>query len=214
MKRGLFFDLDGTLADTLPLLRKTCRHFLTEQGRSYRDEEFDAINGPPLERAVSILKRRHQLAAPETELVVRYMKLLEKVYIEAKPNSGAGDILAHAIDRGWVCAVVTSNSEALTREWLARNNLLGAISDIVGKESIRVGKPDPEPYLVALRRLGCEADKSIAVEDSVAGIISASKARMRTFAYIPNQNTAFGVLPIESSIIRNLLDLKSWLTYA
>jgi beta-phosphoglucomutase-like phosphatase (HAD superfamily) len=76
---------------------------------------------------------------------------------------------------------------------------------VIGKESIRIGKPDPEPYLVALSRCDCRPDCSIAVEDSDTGIAAASAACIPTFAYRPDSGRH--VSPFESTVIKSLREL-------
>lgn len=206
MKRGLFLDLDGTLADTLPMLRRVYVRFLSEFGVHVGDEDFESINGPPLNQVVEILKNRHQLAASVETLLGRYVDLVRENYLGAPPSGGAAELLTTAVGNGWRCAVVTSNAEAITREWLERNDLSKSIFAVIGKESIRVGKPDPEPYLVALSRCDCRPDCSIAVEDSEAGIAAASAAGIPTFAYRPGSGPH--VSPLESApVIKSLREL-------
>ena len=206
MKRGLFLDLDGTLADTLPMLRRVYVRFLDEFGVQVGDEEFGTINGPPLNQVVEILKNRHQLTASVETLLERYIHLVRENYLDAPPSDGAVELLTAAVRNGWSCAVVTSNAEAITREWLERNDLSKSIFAVVGKESVRIGKPDPEPYLVALSRCDCRPDGSIAVEDSNVGIAAASAACIPTFAYRPDSGQH--VSPFESaSVIKSLREL-------
>jgi HAD superfamily hydrolase (TIGR01509 family) len=211
--RGLFLDLDGTLADTVPMLRSVYARFLSDLGKQGDDAGFEEINGPPLDQVVGILKRRHALQPTVENLLVRYLALVQESYLDTAPSAGASELLALAADKGWACAVVTSNSESLARQWLARNGLLPEIRDVIGKESVRVGKPNPEPYLVALTRLGCRAEDSIAVEDSTAGVAAASAALIPTFAYNPNRELR-GALPDGTRVVTTLLELTPWLSEA
>lgn len=208
MKRGLFLDLDGTLADTLPLLRATYRLFLAEHGREGTDAEFREINGPPLDRVVEILKSKHGLEGPSEDLLWRYMALIRVGYLDVKPSEGAVELVRCALEKGWVCALVTSNSEDLAGEWLSRQGLAASMSVVVGKESVRLGKPDPEPYLIALALAGCSSEKSIAVEDSPAGFASARAANLRAFAYVPRSDASFA-WPPGTEFSKTLVDLKA-----
>ena len=186
MTRGLLLDLDGTLADTLPMLRRVYMRFLSDLGRQGDDAGFEEINGPPLHQVVAILKERHGIETAVEQLVPHYLDLVRASYLDALPSAGANELLSAATQSGWSCAVVTSNSEPLTRQWLARYDLACFIVDVIGKESVRVGKPHPEPYLLALARLQCKSEDAIAVEDSAAGVSAATAALIPTFAYVPN----------------------------
>lgn len=208
MNRGIFFDLDGTLADTLPLLREVYRAFLQAHGKSDSDSEFAEINGPPLDRVVQLLQSRYQLSESPATLLAHYQGIMRERYLDALPSEGALEVVTHARSRGWVCAVVTSNSESLAREWLSRYGLLEAMSVVVGKESVRIGKPDPEPYLLATQKTDCDPRVSIAVEDSPAGLHSARAANLWTFAYRPGGDHVGSGDP---NVLTALTQLKPWL---
>jgi HAD superfamily hydrolase (TIGR01509 family) len=204
--RGLLLDLDGTLADTLPMLRGVYARFLSDLGKHGDDAGFEEINGPPLHQVVAILKQRHALEAKAEQLLTRYMDLVQASYLDAAPSAGAAELLAAATQSGWTCAIVTSNSEALTQQWLVQHNLAGFIREVIGKESIRVGKPNPEPYVAALARLRCEPDAAIAVEDSAAGVAAATAALIPTFAYAPNDDKP-GRFPAGVKVVSSLFEL-------
>lgn len=179
--RGLFLDLDGTLADSLSVMRTAYDRFLAHCGACGSDAGFAAVDGPPLAGVVASLKRTHGLAASTEELTGVYMGFIVEAYDRVEPRPGAAALIDRARRAGWRTAVVTSSREALVRRWLARAGLEDAIDAVVGAESVTRGKPDPEPYRVALVRAGCGARASVAVEDSPRGAAAAVAAGMRTF---------------------------------
>ena len=67
MSKGIFFDLDGTLADNLDLMFVVYKQFLERFGRHATQEEFKSLNGPPLPEIIGLLMKRHSLAGPEEE---------------------------------------------------------------------------------------------------------------------------------------------------
>jgi mannitol-1-/sugar-/sorbitol-6-phosphatase len=89
--------------------------------------------------------------------------------------------LEQAHKLGWCCVVVTSSQSALAQQWLQKTGLAPWISSIIGGEEVTKGKPDPEPYLLALAKNGCLAEESLAVEDSILGARSAILAGLPTF---------------------------------
>lgn len=179
--RGLFLDLDGTLADSLRVMRTVYDRFLSELDRVGSDEEFGQLNGPPLPEIVSILHRAHGLAGAEDDLLRRYDALIDEAYRSVAPTKGAEHLLQAARDRGRVAAIVTSNSTARTNDWLRQKGLDGLVDTVIGGEQCRRGKPHPDPYLTALKRCGCAADHSLAVEDSPSGARAAHAAGLTTY---------------------------------
>jgi len=177
----LFLDLDGTLADSLGVMKAVFVAFHARYGLTCTDADFEKANGPPLSAIVSGLRSRHGLPGTLAELLAEYWRLLEGEFVGVAAVEGAEELLRVASERRWIAAVVTSSSERVAREWLRRRALDGFVADVIGVESVQEGKPSPAPYRVALDRTGADARASIAVEDSRSGVSSARGAGLFTF---------------------------------
>lgn len=178
---GLFLDLDGTLADSLSVMKTVYERFLQHFGKLATPEEFNRLNGPPLTTVVALIAEWHELSDPLPSLIERYWAMIDAAYAEVAPNPGAELLLQTAAGHGWPVCIVTSNKAALARHWLEACKLSGYVTDIVGGEHVTQGKPAPEPYLLALDKTGCTAAASFAIEDSPAGVSAAVAAQIRTF---------------------------------
>lgn len=201
-RRGLFLDLDGTLADSLPTMRSVYYAFLEEYGFAGSETEFQRLNGPPLRRICEILRETHGLTDPVDVLYARYHAMLDAARNRIAPATGAREVLERAKANGWTVAVVTSSLRATTGDWLAKHGLESLVDTVVGGEDASRGKPNPEPYQLTLRLSGCDPMRSLAVEDSVQGALSASGALLPTWVIGPtlpveliNQPQICGCLP-------------------
>ena len=181
--RGLFLDLDGTLADSLSVMRTVFDGFLEQFGHHGTDQEFDRLNGPPLGQIVRDLKGKYGLPGSAQELTAVYNGLIDRAYARVRPVAGAVSLIAEARKHGWIAGVVTSNSRARTEIWLDAVGLSGRIDVIVGSEDITEGKPSPQPYLLAVSRAACRAEMSIGVDDSMDGVRAALSAGLETYGY-------------------------------
>lgn len=186
----MFLDLDGTLADSLGVARKVYDNFIFSHGATPTDAEFEQLNGPPLNIIIDRIKNNHGLRKSSSVLFNEYTKLLDKLYLEVKPQIGSREAIIHARQANWQVGVVTSNSSTRTKIWLQQTGLLELIDVLVASEHIVKGKPHPEPYLTALKRCNCQAKNSIAVEDSKQGAQAALSAGLRTFVLGPNVDNA------------------------
>ena len=207
-KRSLLLDLDGTLADSLGVMKTVYRRFIESLGQTPSDAEFEHLNGPPIAECVRIVKATHGLALSDAELFARYQTLVEEVYGSVAPNAGAKDLLTAAKARGWTTGVVTSNGEARTRAWLAGAGLDGSIDVVVGGDEIERGKPAPEPYLTALKLAKCEAKNARAVEDSPQGAQSARAAGIATFALLHDPKQGSADWPAGVTFVNSLAEVK------
>ncbi len=181
---GLFLDLDGTLADSLGVMREIYERFLAEFGRAGSPEEFDRLNGPSLSDVLAILKRDHNLAPPAHELLDIYKAHLREAYAHVSPNKGARELIGAAVNEGWVVSVVSSNVGDTVAAWLEAVGLADSITVIATGDTVARGKPAPDLYIKALRESGCAAEASLAVEDTVTGVRSAVGAGLPTFALV------------------------------
>lgn len=179
--RGLFLDLDGTLADSLPAMEAAYRALLRRFGREGSAAEFQSLNGPPATVIVERVAKAHALAVPREELLAIYRELVAQAHAAAPPAGGAREVLERARKQAWTVALVTSAANTDARQWLARVGLGEFVSVVVGGGEVRRGKPDPEPYRVALQRTGCIARESLAVEDSLPGAKAAMAAALPTW---------------------------------
>lgn len=179
-RNAVFFDLDGTLADSLDMLRGVYSRFLLQSGAAPDMAEFETINGVPLADAVAMLKEKHRLKGSVEELAERYLAAVEEEYAGVVPVSGAKELLEQLHWRGWFLALVTSNNRVRTKNWLSKNRLAQYFSALVCAEDIARAKPDPEPYLKALSLSGIDGRRAWVVEDAELGVRSAMAAGLRT----------------------------------
>ena len=181
--KGVLFDLDGTLIDSLPLLRQAYFHFLGEFGVQGSEAEFAALIGPPLPEIVARLCQTHSLKGEPQELLQRYTMDLATHYLaEAQLMPYARELIEWLAKHDVVLALVTSSPQAFAEAVLSRHGLLPYFKTVIGGDSVNQGKPHPECYLKGLETLGLAATMAIAVEDSLAGITAAAQAGLRCIA--------------------------------
>jgi HAD superfamily hydrolase (TIGR01509 family) len=208
--RGLFLDLDGTLADSLGVLRRVYFRFLKKFGRTGSDLEFRELNGPNLGEIVSILRTRHGLPAQTDDLLAIYNQLIDDAYRDVLPLPGALELLETAAKKGWTLVLVTSNLRARAQAWLAGHGFSTLLQMLISSEEVKRGKPFPDLYQHALSRSGCVVADSIAVEDSPQGAQAALSAGLRTFV-IRSQIEKTAIWPRDSEFIHRWEDLRTWI---
>jgi HAD superfamily hydrolase (TIGR01509 family) len=178
-RKAAFFDLDGTIADSLGLMRDVYRRFVAMHGGAPSDEEFDRLNGVPLAKVLEILREAHAIAAPAERLLAGYREVVDRTYLDVLPFADAARVLGELHSGGWYLALVTSNGRARSSTWLGRHDLARWFDTLVCAEDVKLGKPHPEPFLTALGRSGLAAGQAVAIDDSPLGIESALAAGIR-----------------------------------
>jgi beta-phosphoglucomutase-like phosphatase (HAD superfamily) len=156
--------------------------------------------------AVALLKRRWSLPYALDEMLRRYGPLIDAAFLAIAPAPGAATTLETAFRNGWSVGVVTAVTTARSRAWLARVKLADFVNIVIGGDEVVLGKPEPEPYRIALTRSGCVRELSMAVEDSPSGAKSALAAGIRAYGVTPG-GTASTEWPDGARLIERLDEL-------
>jgi beta-phosphoglucomutase len=106
-----------------------------------------------------------------------YRELVRTRGIELLP--GVRDWLERLKAAGWLQAVATSAPRENIEAIMPALRLSGYFDAVAAAEDVTVGKPDPQIFLVAARKLGVEPSACVVVEDAPAGLEAARRARMR-----------------------------------
>ena len=176
--KAYLFDLDGTIADSMPLHYRGWTQAVEEHGGRFPEDLFYAWAGIPLPRTVEMLNERFGLAMPVMDVVRRKesLYLARLADLEAVP-----DVLAHIHEQHGSIpfAIVSGSPRRSIADTLTQLGLLDLFSVVVGAEDYIRGKPDPEPFLTAAARLGVAPADCLVFEDADAGIASARAAGMQ-----------------------------------
>jgi HAD superfamily hydrolase (TIGR01509 family) len=114
-------------------------------------------------------------------LLIKYCDEIDLAYDQVQPSPGAIDLLNTSRDHHCTIGIVTSNTRKRTQTWLKTVNISHLIDFIVSEEDVTRGKPDPEPYLIAVKKISRKPAEIVAIEDAPQGARSAVGAGLRTF---------------------------------
>lgn len=173
----LFFDFDGTLVDSIPILRKAYFDFLTSRGLEGSEEEFQKFNGPKIAEIIQLVKSTYSLPESVEELEKSFTERLKKLYAEEiKLYPGVLEVIKCAHQKHMRLFVVTSASSEFASTLLEKFRIRQFFQKIISAETVQNGKPHPEIYKAALKSATCYPDEVLAFEDSQNGIRSATAA--------------------------------------
>ena len=177
--RVVLFDLDGTVIDSGGIILASMRHASREVlGREIADAELmQAVGGPGLEAQMRALD-------PERvdELVSVYRAHNEPLHDELVCCPGMDAALERLRGEGCRLGVVTAKRRATVELAFARVPLGHLFETIVGGDETERHKPDPEPLLLAARRMGAAPAETVYVGDSPFDIRAARAAGMGSVA--------------------------------
>jgi beta-phosphoglucomutase len=171
--QALFFDFDGVLIDSEPVHWDCWRQVLLPLGVSlewefYRDHCI-GIDDREMLRMMAGGRDWRELWAKYPE-----KKQLFRARMETPPFPETLASMLETLKPSYKMAVVSSSSCEEIEPVMARAGLRGYFDTVVGGGDVKNHKPDPEPYLLAAKRLG--VTRAVVLEDSVAGIAAGRAA--------------------------------------
>jgi len=205
----IFFDLDGTLADSIPALHHVYLDFLGKFDKKGKKEEFEELNGSSLPEIVSILKARYGLVDDKVSLIDFYKaKILDAYKNVVKPMIGANTLLEVLKSRGYKLSLVTSSEKDIALEFIRRQRWEQYFQCYVFGDEIKKAKPASDIYDLALKRTNAPLDSVVVIEDSCNGIKSAKATGAFVIGLI-NSQTKEALLSSGANItISSLKEIK------
>jgi HAD superfamily hydrolase (TIGR01509 family) len=205
---AVVFDLDGLLLDTEQLWDEVREALARERGGQWSERaqaEMMGMSSPEWSRYMHDVVG---LRETPDEIAVEVVRRMEARYRERLPLLVGAREAVERLAARWPLGLASSSNRPLIDLALELAELAPFFHAIVSSEEVERGKPAPDVYLEACRRLGVEPRRAAGIEDSRNGIRSAHAAGMRVVA-IPNPQFPpdAETLSLADVVLRSLDDL-------
>lgn len=185
-KKGVFFDMDGVLYDSMGYHADAWSNAFRHFGIDFPREMVYQNEGRTFSSTINLVYRQNEKRdATEVEIDQIYSKKTELIdaFPDAIPFKGAKSLMERLKKQGVAIWVVTGSSQEKYLEALIEDfEGLISMEQIISGNDVKHGKPNPEPYLTALRKSGFQSDEVIVIENAPLGIQSARAAGIFTIA--------------------------------
>ncbi|MGW4084015.1 HAD family hydrolase [Streptomyces sp. NPDC004822] len=182
----VIFDNDGVLVDSEPISNRLLAAYLTELGHptSYEDSIRDYM-GSAMHRVHDLVLERTGERLPADFDDVFHARVFAAFERELKPVAGAVDVLEALAARGVPYCVASSGSHERIRVGHRTTGLDRFFDDdrIFSSQDVGRGKPAPDLFLHAARRMGVAPERCVVVEDSPLGVKAAVAAGMDVLGF-------------------------------
>ncbi|MWV43260.1 HAD-IA family hydrolase [Paenibacillus sp. HJL G12] len=191
MIKAVVFDFDGLMVDTeTPAYHAFCKVY-GEYGKELPLEmyaqcvgtSFDVFN--PYTYLAEILQHTVDPEVIRKQVDVRYKEMLQHI----QPRPGVVEYLSEAKELGLKIGLASSSYFNWLEPYLTKFDLHGYFDSINTADLVQEVKPNPELYLLSLRKLEVEPEEAISFEDSLNGFTAAKKAGLHT-VIVPNEMTS------------------------
>ena len=209
MIEGVVFDLDGLLIDSEQVWDAAREQLARERGGRWHENAQRDMMGMSSPEWSRYMHDAIGLPEPPEEINHEVVRRMEAIYRERLPVIPGAREAVERIAARWPLGLASSSNRELIDLTLELLGVAGLFRATVSSEEVARGKPAPDVYLEAARRLGIEPTKAAAVEDSQNGILAAKAAGMRVVA-IPNEHFPPGpdALADADVVLDSLSDLR------
>jgi HAD superfamily hydrolase (TIGR01509 family) len=153
------------------------RGLVAEYGGAWGEDDQRAVMGDNSRQWAAYIQRRFAVPLAEEAIIAEVARRLRALYSAGPPSvlPGAPEAVAALAER-WALAVASSSPPEVIAAALRAAGLDARFSVRVSSDDVAVGKPAPDVYLEACRRLGVEPASAVAIEDSANGLRAAAAA--------------------------------------
>lgn len=172
---AVLFDLDGTIADTIPLILACYREMMLEHfGHEGDPQEWLTTIGRPLPISLREISRDAEEAL---DLRATYKRIQARLHDDmVRAYDGIPEIVYAEVERRSRRAIVTSKGAPMTVQTMTACGVIDAFDTVITADDVGFPKPDPEPVHRALERLGVKASRRVIFIGDSAHDIEAGRA--------------------------------------
>ncbi len=170
MIEAVVFDLDGVLLDSEQLWTDAKRDLVGEHGGRWTDEAEHAMLGMSSPEWTRLMRDDLGVPLEPDEISAEVVRRIEALYEKRLPVLPGADEAVRRLAARWPLGMASSSNREIIDLTLAKSGWTDLFDTTVSSEEVARGKPAPDVYLEAARRLGADPESSAAVEDAAAGI--------------------------------------------
>jgi HAD superfamily hydrolase (TIGR01509 family) len=183
---AVIFDLDGVLLDSEQVWNRAKEELVRERGGRWRDQAPRDMMGMSSPEWSAYLRDELGVDLEPGEISDDVVARLERIYRESLPVlDGAAEAVERLAAR-WPLGLASSSNREIIDLFLELSGLAERFAVTLSSEEVARGKPAPDVFLAAAKRLGVDAGEAAGIEDSHNGILAARAARLGRVVAIPN----------------------------
>ena len=209
MIRAVIFDLDGVVVDSEIWWDEVRAAFARQHGRTWTVDDRHAVMGANSRQWSATMRERLALDLPDEAIEAAIVDgVVDRYAREGAPAIEGAVEAVRRIAAAWPTALASSSHRRVIDATLATTGLTDAFRAVVSSDDVAHGKPAPDVFLEAARRIGAEPGATLVVEDSLNGLRAGRAAGMTT-VLVPNASVppAAGADAFADHVIARLADL-------
>lgn len=207
---AVIFDMDGLLLDSEVYWERARGEYARSVGCDWTDADEHDAKGKNSPEWAQLIRERCDLDIPPTEIIGTLTRRMRDLYRQHLPLlPGAADAVRD-VARFLPLAIASSSPPELIEYAMAAAGIRDCFQTIVSADTVGRGKPSPDVFLVAAKRLAVPPARIAVFEDSTAGILASHAAGMHTIA-VPNPHfpPSAEALALAELVLPSLVDFQA-----
>jgi HAD superfamily hydrolase (TIGR01509 family) len=206
--QSVIFDMDGVLMDSEQLWNESKQEVVRDYGGHWRDDAPTAMMGMSSPEWSAYMHDELGVPMSVDEINRAVVDRMKEHYREQLPLLPGAVEVVRSLHRRWPLALASSANREIIDFALDAAGLAGEFRATVSSEEVEHGKPAPDVYLEAARRLGVQPERCVAIEDSSNGLRSAAAAGMAVIA-VPNEHypPSDDALALAAAVVHSLPEI-------
>lgn len=212
MKKAVLFDMDGLMIDSERATYQSYLDVMVPMGYEFSEEQYKTLLGRTYRGIIGQFYTMFGEDFPMEEVWDKSHEILDRRIIENVPiKKGLIELLKYLKENNYKTIVATSSGRARVDKILAAAHITEYFDDSICGDEVKFGKPNPEIFLTACKKLGVTPEEAVVLEDSESGIQAAYSGEIDVIC-VPDMKYPgpdFENKPVK--IVESLLDVIDWL---
>lgn len=204
--KAIILDMDGVIINSEPVHFDVDQALLKKLGVKMSKEELGVFVGNTDHYMWSTLKERFNLEAAVEEIIEMKKEMFVEKFDEIELMDNFKELMFSLYNEGYPMAIASSNNRKIVNKVVKKFGLNKYMKFIISGEEVNKGKPDPEIFLTAAKKINVNPECCLVIEDASNGVKAAKAAKMKCVGleniYSGNQDLSEADL-----VINNLAEL-------
>lgn len=204
----VILDLDGTLVNTDGIVSEVLKVYLVKYGKQWDGRGAHKIAGKTPLEAAAVIVEDYGLPISINEFVSEITPMFTDQWYNIKALPGANRLINHLRGHNVPMSLASNSPRAsIERKISHQTGWKESFSVIIAGDEVTAGKPSPEIFLEAAKRLNIDPSKCLVIEDSIPGVTASKAAGMEVVA-VPSLPKQSHLYTSADEVINSLLDLQ------
>jgi len=168
--KAILFDMDGVVVDSENLYSQSEKKLLAQYGVKFNQSDWYYIKGCTEKQFYDLVYAKFNINIPRDQLIDKGRNFLKNIFTQKLDYMNGFNEIHSIFKKQYKLALVTSTGPELVNHIDSLLSIYEKFDIVITSKDTTIHKPQPEPYLIAMKRLQLEPNQCIVFEDSIQGI--------------------------------------------